>query len=476
MKYIIFSFDGIGFPVAKKLTDEDAQVTVVQIEDQIEIGKKGTEDPESKRRRLSLYDGVLEKIPLKRALAAMRSIPDKDNYFVWFDFNHLWKVSEEVEKMGFTKGLFVREEDLTYEDDREKAKELVLKEYDHVKVGEVVEFSKAKEGIDFLNDTDDVWALKGNDEGAKTKVPRDNDPEKAKRVLIDLLESHAKEYEKGGFILEQKIINGYEITPQLIFWDGVPVYASVDIENKPKGAGNEGIQLGCAQNLIVRIELTDKLTEIAFPEYVYKQAKDRKGIYVWDCGLLYKDGDFYFTEFCAQRFGYDSLFTEMAMAGGASNYFEKIAAGRNPLMYTFGAAVRGLNEHKDDEERRVLEGVEMYWDEHVNPNTWIYELKIEEGKHVTTGSGWDLVVFTGAADSAEEAIYTAYAAEKCFTFDDLMVRPEFDFLSRDYQSSIANRFNVFNHEYFHAPDLIENEHTLYMMKLRGIIDKHETTT
>lgn len=466
LKYIIFSFDGIGFPVAKKLIDEGAEVTVVQVENKKDLAMSGGEDPETKRRRMSLYDGVFPKMGLEEALNAMKSIQNKDDYFVWFDFNHLWKVSEQVEEMGYTKGLFIRKDDLTYEDDRNKAKDLVTKYYPDVNVAEVHEFTKSQDAIEFLNDTEDVWALKGNDEGAKTKVPSSDDPEKGKKVLIDLLTAHGSDYEKGGFILEKKIIDAYEITPQIVFWNGIPVYASADIENKPKGSGNEGIQLGCAQNLIVRLDLDDPIVGIAVPEYVHEMAKGRKGIFIWDCGLLYKDGEFFFTEFCAQRFGYDCLFTEIDMAGGARKYFESIASGVNPLIYHFGAAARGLNEHKDGKDRRVLEGIPMSFD---NPDhTWVFEMKCEDEDYVTTGTDWDLVVFTGSGNTVNQAVDNAYAAREGFTFDDMAVRPKFDFMSTDYISSIPNRFNELNHDYFEAPDIYagENERNASNLKIR----------
>ncbi len=474
MKYIIFSFDGIGFPVAKRLKDEGADVTVVHIEDRSDIGVKGKEDPESKRRRLSLYDGIFEKWKLADALKTMKTLPDKENYFIWFDFNNLWKVSEQVMEMGFTRGLFVEKSDLTYENDRQKAKDLVMEEYEGVTVGESHEFNKVKDGIEFLKETEDIWVLKGNSEDAKTKVPDTRDPEKAKKMLIDLMESQSKDYENGGYILEKKIIDGFEATPQIVFWDGKPVYASLDIENKPKAAGNEGIQVGCAQNIIVKIELTDKICEIAFPKYVYDQAKKKKGIFVWDCGLIYKGGEFYFTEFCAQRFGYDSFFTEIAMSGGATRYFEQVSQGKNPLIYRFGAAARGLNEHKDGEERRVLEGLPVMFDPGVNDDVWLYEIKKDDkGDLVCTGCAWDLVVFTGAGETFESAVFNCYRVRECFAFEDMAVRPMFDFMSRDYLSSIPNRFNTLNHAFFDAPDLIENEHTLYEMKLLDVKSKLE---
>ena len=453
LKYFVFSYDGIGFPVAKKLIDEGADVTVVQIEDEKDLGMDKEKDPEKIRRRMSLYDNVFPKIGLKQALNMLSGVQNREDYFIWFDFNHLWKVSEQVEAMGFIKGLFIRKDDLSYEDDRNKAKDLVEKNYPDVNVAEVHEFKQAQEGIDFLNDTEEVWALKGNSEDAKTKVPSNNDPEKAKKILIDLLESHAKDYEDKGFILEKKIIDAYEITPQMVFWNGIPVYASADIENKPKAAGNEGIQLGCAQNLIVRLDLDDPIVDIAIPKFVHEMAKDRPGIFIWDCGLLFKDGNFFFTEFCAQRFGYDSLFTEIDMAGGARKYFEAIASGVNPLVYRFGAAARGLNEHKDGKERRVLEDIPMSWDD--PEHTWVYEMKREEDGEdfVSTGSDWDLVVFTGSGNTVNEAVDNCYGAREEFVFDDMAVRPKFDFMSTDYLSSIPNRFNEFNHQYYDAPDI-----------------------
>lgn len=455
MKYIIFSYDGIGFPIAKKLIDEGQTVTVVQVRNKSELGGDGDEDKEDRRRRLSLYDGVFPKIDLPEALNTMRFIDDKDDYFVWFDFNHLWNVSERVEALGFTKGLFVQEDDLSCEDDRNKSKEIVEKYYPGVKVGEVHEFKAAKDGIDFLNETQDMWALKGNDESAKTKVPGGSDAEKGKKVLIDLLTSNAKDYEKGGYILEKKIIDAYEITPEIVFYDGKPVFASADIENKPKAAGNEGIQLGCAQNLIIKLKLDDPISRLAFPPYVYDMAKDRKGIFIWDCGLLFKDGEFYFTEFCSQREGYDCVFTKIAMAGSASNYFESIVKGKNPLVSSFGAGARGLNENINKEDMKPLENIPMLFD--YPSDTWVFEMaKDDEGMYRSTGSDKDLVVFTGAGDTLEEAVDACYEAREGFTFDDMAVRPKFDFLSREYLSSMVNRFMKLNHDYFELPDPEEN--------------------
>src|SRR5579872_5551949 len=61
LNMIVFSFDGISFGVFHKLIDEGNNIIIAQVQDNKDIGNDDAENPESKRRRLSLYDGILEK-------------------------------------------------------------------------------------------------------------------------------------------------------------------------------------------------------------------------------------------------------------------------------------------------------------------------------------------------------------------------------------------------------------------------------
>lgn len=463
LNMVWFTFDGIGLPIAKKLIAEGNNVIIAQIQSKKDLNEDDNEEPEVKRRRLSLYDGILDKQDAAKVLRQMKNVKDKDKWIVFFDFNSMGFMAEKVLAMGYKRGLFPLLKDCELEKDRDAAKDIVKKHYPDLTVAEVNEFSKAADGIKFLEETEQLWVLKGNGDSAKTLVPQNDDPELAKRILIDALEAHTKNYEEdGGFILEEKIVDGYEATPQIVFLDGKVVFTDVDIENKNVGAGNLSVQTGAMQTLVVKSKLKDKINDIAFPDWVYKRAKEHTGLFITDAGLICKDGKYYFTEFCFQRFGYDSFFAEIDMAGTATDFFSKLFKGENPLVQDFGVAIRGMNMHKGDKDRRVLEGVSMTTGD--ADHTYMFECKAEDDKYVSTGGGWDLVVFAGSGVSINAAAEIAYKAADDFAFEDLYYRPKFDFLSFDYISSIPNRFSHLNGKLFIAR-LMENMDK-YMMKIR----------
>lgn len=458
LNIIWFTLDCIGVSVAEKLIKEGNNVIVAQIQSYKDMKDDTEEDEESKRRRLSSYDGIVHKEDAKKVLKKMKGIENKDEWIVWFDFNNMGVLAEEVLAMGFTRGLFPTTEDTALERDRDAAKEVVKEHYPMLSVAEKHDFKSVDDAKKFLEETEGLWVLKGNADSAKTIVPNNDDPELAKRVLFDALEAQKKDYETEGFILEEKIIGGLELTPQIVFLDGKVVFTDIDIENKNIGAGNIGIQTGAMQTLVVKTKLTERINKIAFPPWVYEQAKKHKGLFITDAGLIVKGGQYFFTEFCFQRFGYDSFFAEMLMAGSCTSFFEKLFAGENPLKDDFGVAVRGLNLHKDSKERRVLEGISMTMKD--PDNVFVFECKEEDGKRVTTGSGWDMVVFSGSGDTVNEAIRAAYDEADGFAFEDMHIRPEFDMTSYEYPTSIANRYSGLNHRLFEAEDMAN--HQTYM--------------
>ncbi len=223
-----------------------------------------------------------------------------------------------------------------------------------------------------------------------------------------------------------------------------------NIENKNIGAGNVSIQTGAMQTLVIKTDIKSEINDIAFPKWVYEKAKNHPGLFIVDAGIICKDDKYYFTEFCFNRFGFDSMFAEITMSGSATDFFSKLFNGKNPLKDNFGVAVRALNMHKDDKERRVLEGITMSGD---SENTWIFECKKEEDKLVSTGVSWDMVVFTGSGETVESAVDIAHEKLDEFIFEDLYSRPKHDFMSFDYQNSIPNRYSELNHKLFNAKDM-----------------------
>ena len=441
MKIIIFTFDGISFPLAYKLIEEENDVVVAQIQniEDLQCGDK-PEDPETKKARLENYNGIFPKYDAKDVLRAMKNIKKKDEVFVFFDFNNLWKFADEVQKLGFTRGFFPSKEDYDLENDRNKAKDLVKKHYPDLEVAEVHEFKAIEEAKDFLEDQEGIFVLKGNSDLARTFVPSTKIPELAKIQVIEVLEEYSKDYEKDGFILEQLIIDPLELTPESLWWDGELIATSVDIENKPIGSGNLADQTGCSSCLVVETNPEDEINQIAFPDIVKEMASKHKGLFVWDASLYCKDGKYYFGEFCSCRFGWDSIFNEVMMAGSTTNFFRKIMEGKNPFKVKYGASVRGfIIPEKGKGSEYCIPVCSINWMEKTNDSTFLYDMKIDGERKVNLGLTTDLSIFAGASNNLYNAIDRAYEAVENFSYEDLYYRPKFDFTSLDYPSSILNR-------------------------------------
>ena len=336
MKYVFFTYEGTVAPIAYKLIQEGNVVEFAHIEDKEDIltedEKKpgaGKEDPELKKRRLECYSGLINKLPAKKAIKAMADVKDKEEWFYMTDMNDSFKYSTAALKMGYENGFFPLEEDRSVEVNREEGKEIVEKNYKGIFVKDYKEFKSAKDGIAFLEGNKNIYVLKSLGDDGETVVPKGDDPELENQIIIDTLEAKAKDYEGNGFLLEQKIMDAVEFTPEIMFWNGKPIMTTVDIETKTKQAGEVGTNVGCGTNLVVRTELNDKINQICFPKFVHDFAASRKGLVVWDIGILLdkKDGKMYFTEFCPNRMGWDSFPTELSMCADGdkpvSAFFEK---------------------------------------------------------------------------------------------------------------------------------------------------------
>ena len=315
MKYIFFTFEGLSLPIAWRLLNDGEEVYVCQVEDLLIPGKK--EEAEAKKRRMSQYDGLIKKYTPSKMLKAMQSISNKDNYFVFFDFNNLYKYADIVQKMGFRNGLFPTELDFKMEADRDMTQNFIKEHYPDVKVAEKMEFKNIQDAINLINQSDKIWVLKGNSDDAKTVVPENNEVETSREILTSALNEFKKEYESKGFILVEKIINPKEITPMIVFNNGEVIFTDIDIEAKFRDAGDVGVQVGASLSLVVKTNPLDEINRIAFPQIVYDMAKQRKGLFVWDLSLLIDENDnIYGSEYC---FSED---TEVLTENGWKNYKE----------------------------------------------------------------------------------------------------------------------------------------------------------
>ena len=449
-------------PIAFALQNEGKEVYVGQIQDVSEL-KNGDppEEAEDKKERLSQYEGMLKKYPAEKLLKALLKVKDPSEYFVVCDQNNLWYIGEKLSKAGF-KGMLPLKEDYEFEKDRKLAMDFVSKNYPDVQIIPHNEYKTVEEARAATEASDVPLVIQSEGDHVATIVGED-DVEKNKITILSALDRHEKEYAKGSIILKEKLVKPVEITPEMVFWNGDPVFTDVDIETKNIGDGeNNGNQVGCGTNLIVRTELDDEINRIAFPPAVHEMAKKRGGLFVWDISLYFTDQGIFFGEFCPNRFGYDAVMTECEMSGSVSAYFEAIQKGVNPLIKQFGGAVRvfNLNRTKDQE---ITVGKP--------DSTWLYEVKKKDDKLLSVGDCWDLGVITGAGDSIEDAVKETYENYSSLVFKEKYVRSKEDFLSV-YPTSIIHRFKETNGVYFSAPDIdIEEKQDLDLKKMAQNMEK-----
>jgi hypothetical protein len=449
--YIFITRDFHPLPIADRLLDDGKKVIIGMVQkEEDENTPKGKSDS-----RLSLYEGILDIKSADDVIEWMKTIKNKDEWFVMFDYGDLWEYSEKALKMGFRKGVFPTEESYNLEKDRQAGKDFAKKNYPDLKVAEVAEFHRVDDALKFLEENPDkIFVLKSEGSNAETVVPETTDPELARRQISGALKTEAKGYERGGFTLEEKIKKPIEITPVMVFWDGVPLFSLVELENKPIGSGNIGRLTGGCQDLCIQTRLDCELNKIAFPPIIYDMAKKQPGISIFDAGLLFDGNDFYFTEFCATRWGFDGLFSEIAMCGDKKGrgsvvrHFDLISKGKNPLNWKFGVSVRLFQTEPNGKEPDMYEGeYTMDWLDEVSDQLFFYCLKKvksegdEEERFVSVGYDKDVGCATGAADNIEAAVRMAYQALEGFVMTGAYYRPKFDFLSRAYFTSIMNRYD-----------------------------------
>lgn len=449
LNFIVFTYDGTMLPIAHKLEKEGNRVIVGMIHDKKRIllpeEEYKPENPEKKEQRLSLFDNLIEKYSADEVLKIMKRIKDKENWVVLTDSNSNFYYTELALEMGYSKGIFPLQEDREMEVDRKKAKDFVKEHYEGIEVAEVKTFKTVEEGIQFLNDSDDLWVLKSQGDAGDTIVSVSQEPEIARDELIAALEEMKGAYEENGFLFEPRIIDPIELTPELIFCDGVPVQVSLNIELKNIAQGS-AVQTGCMANLIVKTDFEDRINKIAFPEIVHEMAKKRKGIFAWDLSILIdKKGKMFFGEYCSQRFGWDSFPTDLTMSADdegskvATPFFSSLLHKKNPMRKKFGFGVRMLNI--GSQAKLIQEGTIQVKGE-AEACVYLYEVKADkEGKLVSTSQGFDFSVATAASDNLYEAIEKCYEYVEMVMFEGKFFRSRSDIMDYGQPDSIMRRFD-----------------------------------
>jgi phosphoribosylamine-glycine ligase len=453
MIYVFFHYEHYPLPLAKHLQDEGNKVIVGTIKSKKSMkifGDEDTEKPEQKEMRLSCFDGIIDKKPHDEVLKYLENAKDKDDHFIFFDYNDMFVIAEDVIKMGFKNGLFPTAFYYKLESERELAKEIVQNYFPDLRVAEYQSFQKAQEGIDFINKSKKILVLKSNGKSGDTIVPKTEDLKIAKEELVHILNKNKKLYEERGFLLEEMISDCLEVAPVIVFYNGEPVYSLAEFENKEFGSGNIGPLKGGNQAVSLKTSLDCQLNKIAFPEFVYKLAKQHPGMSVYDAGLLWNGKEFYFTEFCGMRFGWDGIISEIVMRDNhkkdnpyVANYFQDVMKKKNPLINNYGVSVRLFNYAGMTHTSNVPQsGLPIRFDEGINNNLFWYRVKMEDEHLVTIGDQDFIGAVAGSGDDLETSSKIAYDFVSKIDFQTLYYRPRFDMLSDEYKTSIPKRIKA----------------------------------
>jgi len=451
MKYICLTYDFHGGPVFYKLLLEGNDVIVGQAK---KLEHMPNEEEELVKRRLSLYDGMIEKFDADELIEKIRK-ENPEDWFVICDFNYVYPYAEKLKKMGF-KGLLPTREDFEFEEDRNKAKEYVFRKYDIFSHQDIQEFDSIKEALKFLKESEKIYGIKGFNPEAPTYFPMSNDKQIAYDELEDIMISNQKLYESEGFILEEKIEDMIEFVSEIITYDSEIVGINIDIENKPIGAGNIGFYTGDSASFIFWIDKNEpafqKLYELFFKPSMDRWAREDEMV-VWDAGIAYSPSrnKFYFLEYCSNREGYSALFDKFSTFNSVSEYYERIMNKQylfDKDVKPFGNSIRIFNEVRDENFKHLfMKDARIITDEK-NPNIWLWDVYRKNEKLYTAGYDNNLAVITYAGDNWKENFYiidNMLSDGKTFVFPGMLYRKAFDLTRNDYPQNFEERIKfVYN--------------------------------
>ena len=120
---------GESLAISYHLIKEGANVLVGMVDDMTTACEDEKEDPKVHTRRWEQYKGMMPILPADKWLKTLEKIENKDDWFIFIDFNNMYEYSEKLLAMGFTNGFFPTKLDHKLEEDSEFGKKFVEKNY-----------------------------------------------------------------------------------------------------------------------------------------------------------------------------------------------------------------------------------------------------------------------------------------------------------------------------------------------------------
>lgn len=438
MKIAFLTIDGNGTSIAYHLQEEGNEVYLGQVRDWSSIKLKSTESDKEKRARLSIYDGLFKnKWPAEKLMSFLLGQPRnrRQDWIVICDFNFLWPYADRLRAAGY-RGLLPHKEDHDLEQDRNLAHEVIEELYPDVGLADYHEFKSAKDGIKFLEETDNgkLYVLKGFHMEAETIVSTGDDVDDNRELIIDALERDRDHlYEKDGFILEEEIEDALEFTPEAVSWNGEVRCMSVDVEHKRLGS-RSGPMTGCTMGAVLWQDDNEEMYE-RFLKPLEKRMMRPNEITFWDLSIYYspKRKKFYAGEFCPNRMGYDAVFGEICTFRSSTDWLTYLISGEYEERDPVSASIRVFNLDKKEK---------LFIGDPANRNVWCFDIHKENDKLYTAGSGKEAYTLTSSSEDLETAINQLYEFERTIEFEPGYFLEKHDWHDTEYHENILHRIEV----------------------------------
>jgi len=282
----------------------------------------------------SAMEGLVNKVDSMEE--GLRHSPD----LVIFSLNGDGDLADSIRKKGFkVMGSSVFADKL----EMDRAYGVKVAQQFGIKVPKTTEFSSVEEAIAHVKKVNKPMAIKidGNLSEASSYVAKDAED------MTDYL-NYSKEQgtipPNATFILQEKV-NGAEISTELWFVDGTPIWpANSTLEVKKFLAGELGQRTGCETSLVFHYEgngskIVDRTIRRILP--LLKHQRYTGGIDV-NCIVSEVDHEPYFLEW-TPRLGYSAIYAYTAMLGmPISEYFYRLSRGpfTIPFKSLWGSALK----------------------------------------------------------------------------------------------------------------------------------------
>lgn len=207
---------------------------------------------------------------------------------------------------------------------------------------EQTEFKDVNSALEYVKKTKEPYALKVDDGSeASSYVAKDFED------MVGYLEQLKEEggLKSGQTFILQEVIKGEEVSTELWFSDGTPIYpANSTWETKKLMAGELGIRTGCETSVVCHYRGSEsKLSDstVGHLSPLLKYSKWTGPIDV-NCIVSEKDKKPYFLEF-TPRIGYSAIYAFMAILGlPMSEFLYRVSRGTFtiPFKSTWGTALK----------------------------------------------------------------------------------------------------------------------------------------